>query len=143
MPHVRRGELRRTGGLARTSGLRRTASPARGKPLAPAQPVRDWTDAIAKRDREGRCRVCGAASPLEAAHVIGREHDQPTRSRPALLVVLPDDVVPLCRDHHREYDARRLDLLPHLTHAEQAAAVRHVGIVAAYRRATGRREEPR
>jgi hypothetical protein len=47
------------------------------------------------------------------------------------------DIVPLCPQHHREYDARTLDLLPYLTLAEQAAAVEHVGIVRALRRLSG------
>ena len=45
-----------------------------------------------------------------------------------------------------DYDARRLDVLPHLSLAEQAHAVSLVGLVAAYRRLTSSRspeeEEP-
>lgn len=48
------------------------------------------------------------------------------------------DVVPLClRDDggcHRLYDSRKLDLLPFLSYAEQAAAVKKVGIIAATKR---------
>jgi hypothetical protein len=51
-----------------------------------------------------------------------------------------DCVIPLCRDAHRAFDAHRLDILPLLTHEEQAHAVSHLGIVAAYHRLTGRRE---
>lgn len=106
---------------------------------------RDWRDARAKVEREGCCRVCGAratAVKIEAAHTIGREHDAKHGSKPDALWVDPADVVPLCRDHHGLYDARRLDLLPHLTSAEQAAAVRHVGLVSAYQRLTSSRQVP-
>jgi hypothetical protein len=57
-------------------------------------------------------------------------------------------VVPLCRAHHRAYDAGRLDLVPYLEpgcRAHAAHAVAHVGLVAALRRLSGRpddREEP-
>ena len=95
---------------------------------------RDWSQARAKVDAEGRCRVCGDARDLQAAHVIGRVHD------PKNGKVRPDDVVPLCGDCHRRYDGRDLDLLPYLTHAEQAQAVAHVGLVGAYRRTTSRRD---
>jgi hypothetical protein len=39
-----------------------------------------------------------------------------------------DAIVPLCREHHTAFDAHRIDLLPHLTYAEQAEAVRVIGI---------------
>jgi hypothetical protein len=93
--------------------------------------VRFWPTALAKTISEGRCRVgpAGCDGPIETAHTIGRKYDAD--------VVDPVDVVPLCRHHHTQYDARRLDLLPYLSHAEQAAAVSHVGIVRAYHRLTG------
>lgn len=101
--------------------------------------MRDWDAARAKCEAEGRCRVCGSPLRLQAAHTLGRVYDTSS-------VVDPDDIVPLCsyRDAglggcHQAYDARRLDLLPYLTHTEQAAAVRHVGIVSALRRLTANR----
>jgi hypothetical protein len=93
---------------------------------------RNWKEARAKVDAEGECRVCRNGIGLEAAHVIGRVHD------PANGKVRPVDIVPLCPACHREYDGRRLDLLPYLTHEEQAAAVEHVGIIGALRRTGGR-----
>lgn len=93
---------------------------------------RDWTIARSKRDSEPGCRVCGTL-PVEAAHIISRS-------------LAPnggegwDNIIPLCREHHREYDAHRLDLLPHLTAGEQAQAVRAAGgIITALRVITGRR----
>lgn len=144
--------------LARRTPMRRTGGPARSRKRPSSPPAaRDWTDARAKVDRERRCRVCGAERhevvALQAAHTIGREHDRPrvtaTYSEvdgPLPLWVNPLDVVPLCLQEeggcHAQYDARRLDLLPHLTLAEQARAVLHVGLVAAYRRLTSTRSTP-
>lgn len=93
---------------------------------------RDWKLARAKVDAEGECRVCNRGDGLEAAHVIGRVHD------PADGKVRPVDVIPLCGACHRNYDGRNLDLLPYLTHDEQAAAVGHLGIIGALRRISGR-----
>lgn len=92
---------------------------------------RDWTAAREKVTREGRCRYCGRTDTLQAAHVLSRKHDAGT-------LVNPNDVVPLCLEHHQQYDHGKhgLELLPHLTYAEQAAAVAHVGIMAALRRTT-------
>lgn len=132
--------------LTRRTPLRRTTVLDRGAPLArgsrkPTPPLpRSWDAALTKVRSEGRCRVCGEHRVrLEAAHTVGREHDrlidpeQPDMGR----YVDPADVVPLCVTHHRAFDARELDLLPHLTLAEQAAAAAHVGLVAALRRLTG------
>lgn len=96
---------------------------------------RDWSFARAKIDSERCCRVCQSRDHVEAAHTIGRKYDGATSS--GVLVVIPHDVVPLCREHHSAYDKHELDLLPYLTHEEQAAAVSHVGIVSAMRRLTG------
>lgn len=127
----RAAPLRRRSPLARIAPRRRPAAPR------PQAPPRDWSDARAKVDAEGACRVCSAAQVrLEAAHTIGRVHDRP-RIPGGPLWVDPLDVVPLCVDDHRAYDARRLDLLPHLSREEQAAAVAHVGIARALRRLSG------
>ena len=79
-------------------------------------------------DRELECRVCRTGDSLQAAHIIGRKYDPPDGK------VREQDVVPLCPTCHLEYDGRSLDLLPHLTYREQAAAVEHVGIVRALKR---------
>lgn len=95
---------------------------------------RDWRDAIRKVEREGRCRVCGETRDLEAAHVIGRQHD-PVVVGPRggkSLYVHPDCIVPLCGAFtenfcHAKYDRRSLDLLPYLHVHEQVRAVEDAG----------------
>lgn len=85
---------------------------------------------------------CGETRNLEAAHVIGREHDE-VRVGPKggeTLFVKRESVVPLCQHCHRQYDERRLDLLPCMTIDEQLNSVDAAGgIVAAYERLTGER----
>ena len=87
--------------------------------------ARDWTAARKKVDAEGECRWCAYRDNLEAAHIIPRSLGGGQS---------PDSIVPLCRDCHRAYDAGRLDLLPALTFAEQAEAVRVLGIHRALQR---------
>lgn len=94
---------------------------------------RDWKEARGKVDAESECRVCGSGEGLQAAHTIGRTHD------PSNGKVRPVDIVPLCVKCHMEYDGRSLNLLPYLSHEEQAAAVEHVGIMSALRRLTNER----
>lgn len=94
---------------------------------------RDWKAARAKVDAEGCCRVCGSPDDVQAAHTVGRSYDPPTGK------VRPIDIVPLCGLCHRAYDGRSLDLLAHLTYAEQAAAVEHLGLARAAHRLTGKR----
>lgn len=98
---------------------------------------RDWVHARAKVDAEGRCRLHGGGvclGALAAAHVVERSRDDGD-------VVQPEDVVALCAHHHALYDARRVSLLEHLTHEEQAAAVAKLGIVRALRRLTSGQTE--
>lgn len=118
------------------------------------QQRRYWVTARGKVMIEGACRVDGrdgtaCEGQLEAAHVLARQYDPSVTMddivRDAALgdyerIVERDDVVPLCRRHHGLYDAHKLDLLPYLSYVEQAAAVRHVGIVRALRRITSSRE---
>ena len=98
-------------------------------------PKRDWGDARAKVEGEGQCRVCGSSRSVEAAHILGRKHDEPkvgADGRPLKeLYVDPIRVIPLCgpfpegchgKDHKHE-----LDLLPYLTAGEQAQAVLDAG----------------
>jgi hypothetical protein len=83
-----------------------------------------------KVEREGVCRVCGLGGPerLDAAHTWDRSLGGPGFDD-------PDAIVPLCSDMkgglgcHQAYDAHELDLLPHLTTAEQVALVRMAGTI--------------
>lgn len=93
---------------------------------------RDWRAARAKVEWEGRCRILGGCEgPLDPAHIIQRSRIPSERAMAA------ENIVPLCRRHHRAYDAHRLDLLPHLNLEEQAYAASLVGLVAALARLTG------
>lgn len=105
---------------------------------------RDWSSARQKVVDEGtRCRVCKRTLRVEAAHIIGREHDRDSRNGLVwghdadACFVRPDRIVPLCgpatdlNTCHGKYDAHRLDLLPHLTREEEAQAVADVGLEAA------------
>lgn len=95
---------------------------------------RDWTDARAKVDGEGgRCRVCGKGNS-DAAHLIPRSRACAPHGDDA------KNIVPLCRDHHRLFDAGEFDVLPYLSYVEQAYAVLLVGLAEAARRLTGRRD---
>ena len=86
---------------------------------------RDWSEARRKVMAEGECRLCSARRDLEAAHIVPRSLGGGMSQF---------DVVPLCRDCHRAFDEYRVDVLPGLTYAEQAEAVRVLGIERAYRR---------
>jgi 5-methylcytosine-specific restriction endonuclease McrA len=99
--------------------------------------MRDWGAFRAKVHEEGRCRIGGALhGPPDAAHIIQRSRI------PGDAAMDPLNCVPLCRDCHRDYDERRLDLLPALRPAEQAYAVQLVGLIAALERLTNRRWGP-
>lgn len=79
------------------------------------------------------CRICGQ-SPVDPAHVVSRAQGGCED---------PLCVIPLCRKHHREYDAdRTLDVLPVLNREEQAHAVSHVGLISALERTTNVRWSP-
>lgn len=103
------------------------------------EPTRDWSYAIAKVEGEKRCRACGSTEHVEAAHVVGRKHDEPASPGSPVLFVRPERIVPLCGPFpdgcHGEYDHKRLDLLPFLKAEEQAQAVLDAGsIVSALKR---------
>ena len=100
---------------------------------------RNWKEARQKVEREGfRCRVCRSSFQVEAAHVIPRSLAPGVGTN-----MSADNIVPLCRECHVEYDQHRLDLLPALTLPEQVAAVRQAGGIAlAYRRTTNERVLP-
>lgn len=97
---------------------------------------RDWTAALEKVRREGKCRVCDSAQCLQCAHTINRRfQDVKDGSK---VVVKADAVVPLCQSCHEKYDARRLDLLPYVGLWEQLCAVEAAGgIESARKRLTG------
>lgn len=103
------------------------------------QKKRDWSAAILKVEREAVCRICASHDvvtdgAVEAAHIIGREHDRWREDLQAYWVD-PDSVVPMCGLHHESYHARDLDLLPYLTLDEQLVAVDQAnGIYSAYRK---------
>lgn len=113
----------------------KAAKPQRRKSAKRSEPKRIWDDARAKVDLEGRCRVCGREGALEAAHIMGRKHDEPAHSGTRDLYVNPLRIVPLCgtRDLnfgvgcHHFFDAHELDLLPYLAIEEQVKAVEDAG----------------
>lgn len=162
--------MKRSAPLARRSPLRAKPPARRAKPARlPAQTAsmadgtRDWHDARHKIEAEGACRVCGrtdedlraAGRPpherVEAAHTLGRSHDEPhpdgrtrtveftdgTTKVVPVLWVNPLDVVPLDTECHRDYDSHRLNLKPYLTADELARAEALVGAGQAERRLMG------
>lgn len=82
-----------------------------------------------KVEDEGRCRICGTNRGLEAAHIIARSSTKAARGYDD-----PDNIVPLCREHHQQFDLRQLDVLPVLSFEEQARAVELVGLERARKR---------
>jgi 5-methylcytosine-specific restriction endonuclease McrA len=94
---------------------------------------RDWTAARRKVDLESVCRVCHGTWALQAAHIIPRSRIKPGLGEDAR------NIVPLCPDCHKAYDEGGFDLLPYLSHEEQAYAVGLVGLFEAYRRISNER----
>jgi hypothetical protein len=120
--------------------LRRRAPPRAKTKLRRSKPL-ERTASMAATDAQraavaGRtCIVCGAERRIDPAHVIPRS-----------LGGCGDGlcVVPACRRCHRAYDRGELDLLPYLEpgwRAQLAHAVGHVGLLAALRRISGRRQD--
>lgn len=137
--------MRRTGFGQRGDGLRRS-------PIKRSQPKRNWVAARMKLSDEGCCRSCGAATKLEAAHIIGREHDRqpPVGHRWGTdgpweqpYVVDPTRVIPLCSDCHRADHRGELDTLPLLALSEQIQAVADAGGVELMRLRTLPSENPK
>jgi hypothetical protein len=99
--------------------------------------VRDWAEFREKVNHEGACRIGGRAhGQPDAAHLIQRSRV------PGPEADHEDNCVPLCRDCHRAYDERRLDLLPYLRREEMAYAVQLIGLLSALERITNRRWVP-
>lgn len=110
-------------------------------------PERDWTAARAKVEEEGCCRICKRTDrKLEAAHILGREHDEPKTRIDAgtgeliatkVLWVDPLRIFPACGPFpdgcHGDADYRRINILPHLTLEEQIQAVKDAGGIEAAR----------
>lgn len=80
---------------------------------------RNWADAHRKIQREGECRLCGARDGLTPAHVVPRSLGGGMSEF---------DTVPMCVSCHGRFDRHEIDTLHALTYAEQAEAVRVLGI---------------
>lgn len=93
------------------------------------QPKRDWSEISTTADDP--CRWCGVEGRTERAHIAGRTYDR--KQDNGIRKVNPDSIVPLCRKHHQQYDAHRLDLLSCLTLPEQVQAVIDLGGIEAAR----------
>ena len=117
-------------------------------------PERIWTGALAKVNREDRCRGCGRdrselyrmSRTLEAAHLLGRAFDLklPNGKR----FVHERSVVPLCGPAtttdtcHARFDGHTLDLWPLLHDEERQWCEGRVGYGQARRRISGRGWRP-
>ena len=92
---------------------------------------RDW--AAIETDSQTPCRICGIIGRTERAHVAGRKYDRPKSAGSKTRRVDPESIVPLCgpsgdrHSCHHQFDAGEIDLLPHLTLAEQIRAVEDLG----------------
>jgi len=98
--------------------------------------TRDWSQAYEKLAHDGRCR----AADVECAGKVDPHHIVPRSAGLGDILDAASNIVPLCRLHHDLYHAGDLDLLPYLSHDEQAYAVFLVGWERAGRYMTGRRE---
>lgn len=95
-------------------------------------PRRIWTHAREKVDLEGMCRRCGGVVDVQAAHTIGRVHDQnePLYFRPwKPYTVAPERVIPLCRGCHEAFDGGRISIEALLNVDEAAQAVADAGSI--------------
>lgn len=122
------------------SSARKASERPRRSRLKRLQPRRDWADARAKVEEEGSCRICKTSDrKLEAAHVLGRQHDEPKVNKATgeilkELYVHPDRIVPLCGPFpegcHGDVDYNRVNLVHNLTIDEQVQAVKDAGGIA-------------
>jgi 5-methylcytosine-specific restriction endonuclease McrA len=79
---------------------------------------RNWTAAHQKVQDELYCRVCDRQAD-DPAHIVPRSRGGSDEA---------DNILPLCREHHTQFDGHRIDMLEHLTREEQAEAVRLLGL---------------
>jgi hypothetical protein len=100
---------------------------------------RDWSAAWEKVQAEGRCRAASG----ECSGQVDPHHIVPRGEGLGDVLDAASNIVPLCRLHHELYHGGDLDLLPYLTHDEQAYAVFLVGYVKAGQHMSGRRDELR
>lgn len=110
----------------------RAAVATKSKPrvISPATPAQ--RQAVAERT----CLVCPSTS-VDPAHLIDR-------SLCPVGADAPLAVVPLCRQHHRDYDEGRLDLLPYESRFREElvfAVLRH-GLLGTLQRVTNSRWHP-
>jgi hypothetical protein len=107
--------------MAMSLSRKTAARPGPTRPRAVVATPRVAASAGQRRKVEGlRCLVCGR-SPVDPAHVVPRRLGGCDS---------PDCVVPLCRAHHRSYDAGLLALAPYLVpevEQELRHALTHVG----------------
>jgi hypothetical protein len=80
---------------------------------------RNWSRTNLTAQAARGCQVCGRQLPLQRAHIIGRARDGGDPG--------PHDVAMLCWGCHGAYDRHDLDIDPHLTSAQAAAAVAAAG----------------
>jgi hypothetical protein len=119
----------------------KAAAPKEHKPRRASQPKRNWDLARTKVEEERCCRICKRTDRLlEAAHVLGREHDEPMMIGDRItktLLVHPLRVIPLCGPFpegcHGKQHAREINVLSHLTLDEQLQAVKDAGGIEAAR----------
>lgn len=74
-------------------------------------------------ERDGACRVCGTTMDLHPHHIVHR----------GIMVSDADlNLVALCFRCHRAVHAKEFNIGVHLTHEEQAHAVKLIGLGQAY-----------
>lgn len=106
-----------------------------------SEPKREWALARTKVEEERCCRICKRTDkPLEAAHILGREHDEPMVVGDRItktLLVHPLRVIPACGPFpdgcHGDIDMKRINVLQYLTLDEQVQAVKDAGGIEAAR----------
>lgn len=82
---------------------------------------RDWSEARTKCEDEGSCRISGCSgSPLQPAHLVHRGMGGDMDA---------DNIIPLCLEHHQEFDRHRLDILHLCSLNEQLSTVRQLGSI--------------
>jgi hypothetical protein len=108
--------------------------------LKRSEPDRDWSLAQTKKEEEGCCRICKRTDlPLESAHILGREHDEPKLGADGWplkeLLVHPDRIIPACGPFpggcHGAMHRHEVDVLQNLTLEEQLQAVKDAGSIEA------------